>query len=230
MQEKEVTASTTTPFGKYRGEPLSVLLADHDYCQWVLTQAGIQERYPEVFTFLLQGEQPAQTPAHNALQARFLERDFCDSVVRAIRSGVTAQCCDHGVDDPPAEAWDYHFGQRFLKRSPHTRGAGKVVFEQSGWDVLLYMVYECQVCGVRAENRFPIAIELKPTLSDDYPAVIRQVRTAVSVAEARKVKIGSLVVIAGEFTSRAVTIEQAKAIYRASGIHLLLLADVEPLV
>ena len=41
------------PFGKYKGQPLEALHGDPKYCEWLISQAGIKERYPAIYTLLL---------------------------------------------------------------------------------------------------------------------------------------------------------------------------------
>ena len=75
------TGDSLVPFGKYKGQPLELMLADQDYLQWVTSQPGLmtmlQSRHPAVFNIITVGA-PANsdTPEHNALQARFLAQDF----------------------------------------------------------------------------------------------------------------------------------------------------------
>ena len=72
------SSGSVVPFGKYKNQPLEVLLADPDYVTW-LRQAkpDIRSKYPTVFQFIVAhyGE-PSRTPDHNALQNRFLDREF----------------------------------------------------------------------------------------------------------------------------------------------------------
>lgn len=45
-------AAGTMPFGKYAGQPASVVLADEDYCRWLLDQHWLGGRHPEVRAWL----------------------------------------------------------------------------------------------------------------------------------------------------------------------------------
>ena len=73
--------SSIVPFGKYKDQPVELMLADADYLQWVTGQPGLmtmlQKRYPTVFNIITVGAPATEdTPEHNKLQARFLEQDF----------------------------------------------------------------------------------------------------------------------------------------------------------
>jgi hypothetical protein len=76
-----VSDSDIIPFGKYRDQPIEVLLADSQYLAWILAQPGLvammQQRYPAIYNIIVTGVPTTEdTPEHNALQARFLDRDF----------------------------------------------------------------------------------------------------------------------------------------------------------
>jgi hypothetical protein len=77
----EPHTNSIVPFGKYKDHPVDVLLADSGYLEWIIGQPGLmrmlESRYPVIFNLITVGA-PAtdDTPEHNALQARFLEREF----------------------------------------------------------------------------------------------------------------------------------------------------------
>ena len=45
-------AAGTMPFGKYAGQPASAVLADEDYCRWLLDQDWLYEKHPAVQAWL----------------------------------------------------------------------------------------------------------------------------------------------------------------------------------
>lgn len=59
-------------------------------------------------------------------------------------------------------------------------------------------------------------IELKPTLGDDYPAVLRQMRAS-----------GSDVLMVGEFHSAAINLEQLTKIFDTAGCRVIMVTQVE---
>src|ERR1700758_3853000 len=73
--------SSIVPFGKYKGQPTEIMLADHDYMEWVTSQPGIMKmletRYQAIFNIIMVGAPKTDdTPEHNKLQALFLNREF----------------------------------------------------------------------------------------------------------------------------------------------------------
>jgi hypothetical protein len=76
------------PFGKYRGQPIEVMLADADYLNWVAAQPGLmrmlEDRHVAIFNLITMGApQTDDTPEHNRLQVRFLDPQFHDGFLRA---------------------------------------------------------------------------------------------------------------------------------------------------
>src|SRR6266446_810452 len=65
------------PFGKHKGQPVTALAQDRDYCDWLLQQSWFVQRFPELHTIVVNNfGEPTETPEHNRLQLRFLEEDF----------------------------------------------------------------------------------------------------------------------------------------------------------
>jgi hypothetical protein len=65
------------PFGKYKGQPVEVLAADRDYCDWLTAQVWFAQRFPSLHTVVINNfGAPSETPEHNALQIRCLDARF----------------------------------------------------------------------------------------------------------------------------------------------------------
>jgi hypothetical protein len=77
-----------------------------------------------------------------------------------------------------------------------------VKFEERGIDVTIFA------------KAFNIRIELKPVISDDYPAVLRQV-----------LNNGAQFIVCKKYSATGATFEQAKKIFELSGKKLLLLSE-----
>lgn len=75
------------PFGRYRGQPLDRMLDDKGYCEWLMKQDWFVQRFPDIHVVAMNWGNPdlAQTPEHNAMQARFLDVDYAAAVAEALR-------------------------------------------------------------------------------------------------------------------------------------------------
>jgi hypothetical protein len=74
------------PFGKYRGQPVEVMLADRSYCECALAQPDIRERYPTFVTIVVNGGSApdAPTPEHNRLQLLFRDPAMRVATIRSV--------------------------------------------------------------------------------------------------------------------------------------------------
>lgn len=64
------------PIGRYKGQPLEVMMADAGYVNWILGQAWFLEKHVELARLLRMGrlEEPQDTPEHNAMIARLIDQ------------------------------------------------------------------------------------------------------------------------------------------------------------
>lgn len=80
-----VLMANIVPFGKYKGHSVEMLAADTSYCEWLMAQPWFAEKFRDVYNVVVNyGGPPQDTPEHNALQARFLDDDFCLKVARLV--------------------------------------------------------------------------------------------------------------------------------------------------
>lgn len=100
----------------------------------------------------------------------------------------------------------------------------KIYFEDKGYDVILTMENEYHNCAfdpfIRVCDSFNISfgIEIKPIISDDYPAILRQIKMAGPSAYK--------ILIYDKCSAQGASIEQIKAIFACSGIYVLSFADI----
>lgn len=194
------------PFGKYKGQPVEVLAADHDYCEWLTAQPWFKARYLNVYnTVINYGAEPQDSPEHNQMQARFLDDDWCLALADVLFQGE-----------------DSRYDGEVRRRN----------FEAAGWDV----VYDVRISRETVEDRprgkslgrqpWPehVHVECKPDLGDDYPAVLRQVQRYMS----GEYFTGTACVLVRRHAFTGVTWEQVRKIFAASRIELLTEDDVDP--
>ena len=145
--------ANVVPFGKYKGRLIEELLtADPAYLQWLASQDWFRTKFVALHQIIIsRGAEPEETPEHNALQVLFLNKEFCTQFVRRAYP-----------------AWQ-------LIRIED------ISFEVSGADVEIRVLIR-----VKAKDGSPlhwpesIRVEIKPIVSDDYPAVLRQMRRSES--------------------------------------------------
>lgn len=212
-------AGELVPFGKYKGQPVEVLRGDPKYLDWVMSQDWVRQRYEATFNFIINNfGEPAETPEHNALQVLFLDQGFSDRFYDHLAPGRrkewATKWAKHELDDVQkrlryAEGYDKEAvpGLRDEEVERHEIWAGggtvdsvNIAFEDKGADVVLN--------GAR--------IEIKPTVGDNFPAVLRQMK-------ANKCDV----LYVGSYSGMGATREQFVAFFKREGIRVVFHGDVE---
>ena len=91
------------PFGKYKGQPIEVLLNNPSYCHWLKEQEWFKEKFNNspIYQIIINnfGETEA-TPEHNALQIRFNDKDFCFALAKLCNYHLmTKKSCIRNLDN-----------------------------------------------------------------------------------------------------------------------------------
>ncbi len=205
--------SQIVPFGKYKDQPIEMLIGDTQYLNWILAQSWFAEKYQPIYNFITTNiQEPSETPEHNKFQSKFLDTSYRLALGNLVVTLHEALYC------------------KPLKVAEST----KVVFEEMGFDVIFNYSYSQQYEiqekergeWVEAwENRFlDIVCELKPTLSDDYPAVIRQMKKAMEVLKKRNNfnTLSIFVIVVGEYTGVGADWKDVVEMFKSSGILAIL--------
>lgn len=174
-------------FGKYRGQPVEVLATDPKYTEWLATQPWLKDRYPVIYNVIINNfSDPEETPEHNRLQAKFMDEEFLDMVGRKLFAGIksktmTEEACErkHSCKDGVMKC--------FPVDQVEYLGTERLAFEEKGIDVTFFLKYsisyEQELTKYNDEvvkDRYTgihglwITAELKPTIGDDYPAILRE--------------------------------------------------------
>jgi hypothetical protein len=105
------------PFGKYKGQPIEILLADTQYRDWLLTKSWFAEKHQTIYnTIINYGAEPTDTPEHNAMQARFLDDMLCKRLIHVVRE----KHCAEVKDKSPSHF--AHIHEREVQRTPYAFG------------------------------------------------------------------------------------------------------------
>lgn len=104
-----------------------------------------------------------------------------------------------------------------LERRTWKFGFRRRRFEDAGADVVVDGVLYLD--GVKHPSwTHEFRIECKPAVGDDYPAILRQMKAS---------KCDVLLIGDGGYTGRGANLEQVRAIFKASGIRVVLLRDMQ---
>lgn len=174
------------PFGKYKGQPITILLNDTKYLEWCRQQEWFQ-KFPIVYNIcvnqsIVTTNQNSKTPEHNKLQNLFLHHENVEKLLKKI----------------------------FIKKTSKDINitTGKITFEgMFNWDLIVdkYEWYLCECdfekkeeCDCEIYKKFnkqykipedfhsflkfnELYCEIKPCLGDDYPCVLRKMKTQIEL-------------------------------------------------
>lgn len=239
-------AGKIVPFGKYKGKPIEAMVLDEAYCDWLAGQDWFRERYSTIFNIIVNNfGEPPETPEHNALQARFLNDDYRREFSISAQKPKPFVDVSSYFKRKKEDKW--HRGlyvdeesPEFIVKAEWRKRETKAVFEEDGFDCSIYCIdtyvsdpvaipseweklysfFSGQAINnaVRTEERFRISVEIKPSLADDFPAVLRQINAArrrVLQTEARECRGGRWFV-----RSRGGTLLRCGRVARRSEKHL----------
>jgi len=176
------------PFGKYKGKEIEQVAEDKHYLEWLCAQAWFRERHGDLYQVIINNfAEPEDTPEHNKLQACFLDKDYCLSLLAKQRWPV--------------------------------KSITQARFEASGIDVSFEARLLVTEKDEEYQERFDVLVELKPTLSDNYPSVLRQM---TRWPRHNTIKI----LVIGSFESSAIDVGQLREIFRRNQIRVLLADEI----
>ena len=211
------------PFGKYKGQPVEVLQNDPQYTEWLLSQPWLIERYQSIQTVIVNNfSEPSCTPEHNAMQSRFLDQSFCFNVGEQISSRcIGEKSILEFIKVREDIDWELWFLEDGVSSSIDMR------FESGGWDVVIdcnitkrekWGEYDKEFTGALVFGcSWNFHIELKPTLGEEFPEVLRQVKSR---------KQFPANVITDEIICKSVSSENIKEMFRRSGVLLLETSEI----
>jgi hypothetical protein len=172
------------PFGKYKGQPVDVLMNDRPYLEWLQGQDWFRARYQNINTLIINNfREPAETPEHNKIQAMFLDGKFLYRFVEHLKSKYASRFY-YERRESDLDPWEQH---QYNDEDWNKLMESKIIFEENGIDV--------------SWGNY-LNIEIKPVLSHDYPAVLRQMKTQ-----------GCNILFIGVFEAEGLTIEQVRKIF-----------------
>jgi len=219
------------PFGKYKGQPITTLLNDTQTLKYY-KDTGILQKYPIVYNICVNQtittNKDGKTPEHNKLQNLFLDNQ---NVINLLRKII------YNKIGPIPKNTHYEFSCEF-----------EGMFN---WDILIenIYIYKCRsdepdICDGCYDsdiksNHNDICIEIKPLLGDDYPCVLRKMKTQIELTKneytIKEPKPGeyswkyvpsNYVLLVKEFNANSTTKEQLIQIFNQSRIKIIFIDEL----
>lgn len=199
--------SEIVPFGKYKGQPAEVLIADTDYCDWLTAQPWFRERFGNIYNLVINyGTEPQDSPEHNQMQAKFLDDGWCqDLAIVLFKDGLGQKSNAISHRKFEIHGWDVIF--QVIVRAEFGTYDYSTTKHKYEWDDIAGVVY----------------VELKPDLGDDYPSVLRQMQRQRADGGIQRICL-----VVRRYAFEHVTWEQVVQIFAASGIVLVAESEIDP--
>lgn len=220
------------PFGKYKGQPIEAIQEDKQYIDWLLAQSWFREKHQDFYTVIINNFQEAtETPEHNAMHVKFLDDDYVLDMLGKYKSELK----DFFVIGRIFEyrGWDVaiHLSNYSTKdledQQASIEAKLKARIEAYGYNDDFYNF--CYEENIDENDDFFILstelrklkssvvkkwfhIEIKPTVSDDFPAVLRQIKNRIHENK---------ILLLGEYTGIGATQEQFIAFMKNENITVI---------
>jgi uncharacterized protein (DUF3820 family) len=172
-EQEGVMTNNIVPFGKYKGQPVEVLQGDPQYVEWLMGQDWMRTKYPQLVTLIVNNySEPTETPEHNKLQAMFLivwpsARKEDAEEKKASQMREHDKMVGWGRDVSEQELTEH---SAMIKKTPDISPL-RIDFEHKGADVRMKPWY-----GWKADASSLARVEIKPSMGDEFPNVLRQMR------------------------------------------------------
>lgn len=152
------------PFGKYKDKPVEIMAADRQYVEWLIQQPWFKDRYGNIYNVVINYQaEPTETPEHNKIQMLFLNEGFVHNFLSYVSIKKPIQ---------------YRAKVEFEKRLIEWKGNREEPrFITPPVDIVIDHVVQESVhnsfkwAGHPDLCKWTAAIEIKPTIGDDFPAV-----------------------------------------------------------
>lgn len=218
------------PFGKHKGKPLDALLDDREYLDWLLAQGWFQQRYGNLYQVVINnGQEPSETPEHNAMQIKFLDEEYRLKFAyvvfgdRVFAFGCADRARQWVEENSKTREWEFN---NWAVRSKSLITAPLPVFEQDGIDVAFDIFIGIRLsCVPHYHGPWPwpnvdfdksFNVEIKPSIGDDYPAVLRQIQ-----------RNKSKYLLIRAYNGVGATTEQFVQFFKTQGIQVIFESDVD---
>lgn len=191
------------PFGKHKGKPVEILSNDKQYTDWLLSQSWFRDKYVNLYNVIINNfREPVDTPEHNNIQIKFLKQEYrlkiaylvnpnlfynsskrINEVMRRLLDTEENEVGKYFLDalqNPKKESEFGFYDDSMLKMSQPVFERVDVAF--SIWYGIFFHFdnYTRSIWSrfnLRTETKY--FIEIKPTVSDDYPAILRQMKASM---------------------------------------------------
>jgi hypothetical protein len=217
-------------FGRYKGKPFEILATDKQYIDWLLSQSWFKERHINLYNVVINNfREPVDTPEHNKMQIKFLKQEQRLKLAYKVNpklfdnNSEKINLAMHQI----LSTKERNEGEYFLKAllSPSQKDEfglysrqllkfSKPIFERV--DVYFSLWYGINFyydnnhfnrgwVQFKQEICSSYTVEIKPTISDDFPAILRQMKASMPVENSDWQRERFYILLVGKYTGTSAT-------------------------
>lgn len=232
-------------FGKYKGQPVEVLATDKNYVDWLMAQPWFREKYVNVYNVVINNfKEPTNTPEHNRLQVKFLSLEYRKKLVYLIDPKLFERDSNWINTRVQTELGNLSNEQRtqlleglLENRTDHYNkrkswdliGSEDPVFEPVDvcFDLSYGIAFSSKISGYVDWNRYgKYKVEIKPTIGDDFPSVLRQLKASMPVEKYPSQRIFNVLLV-GEYSGTGASREEFIRFFESQGYRVVFENELE---
>lgn len=191
------------PFGKLKGKPVFALAENKSYTDWLLGQPWFKEQHLNIYNVVINNFRTTDdTPEHNAIQIRFLDQEYSARLAYFLYPGLFYWNSENinkelekilsepndDKDELKTKIKEMNNTKLLQISTPELEGGYDVAFTAK-YGLELKLDPKLSKSWVTMQPSYSkyrytkIFIEIKPTIGDDYPAVLRQMKASMPVEQ-----------------------------------------------
>lgn len=187
------------PFGKYKGKDIFTLATDKSYADWLVSQPWFREKYTNIYNIIINNFREANdTPEHNKIQVKFLESNYALKLAfllypelfywnsHNIKKELSEYLKENNISNDDLELVIASMNkEKLLNISPPSFEEGHDVSYVVTYGINLELFFNKTRSSMYPDFKFirrnyiKISIEIKPTIGDDFPSVLRQMKASM---------------------------------------------------
>ncbi|RII24981.1 MAG: hypothetical protein CXR30_19395 [Geobacter sp.] len=240
-------------FGKYKGESVEVLATDKKYAEWLLAQPWFKQEHLNIYTIVVNNfRHPVDTPEHNALQVKFLDPKYAlklayllkpdifywtpEKITEVLKSRLGdikdikhLEAIKNKINNLPDQQL-LHISEPNLENKYDVSYSARYgiylnfdYFMQNQEDIYSFSFNNNQFMN--------IALEIKPTIGDDFPSVLRQIKASMPITmevyDNIVLKKTFYCLLVGEYTGVGASKEQFIQYFQSQKYNVIFVKDLE---
>jgi hypothetical protein len=237
------------PFGKHKGKPVEVLASDKEYLEWLIAQSWFKDKHINLYNVIINNfREPVDTPEHNKIQIKFLNKEYRLKLAFLVNPNLFHYNSKrinedmHSILNITENDQNKYFLNALanpIKESKYGLCSKELlnfsvpVFEivdvkYGIWYGLKFnyttRYYSTEFYGEILTRYF---IEIKPTISDDYPAILRQMKASMPIDRNYYAKNIFYILLVGNYTGIGATRKEFIDFFETQGYKVIFIDEIE---